>query len=525
MNMNRSYLRVAIIAIVVMVGTTSAAYAAQLYISGTVLYENNSACNEPSVTIINQVTDESWGVEKNASSNYYWRTIDSNNITIGVTLRFKSMSPDESQSRTTDHIVTQEELDNDTLVHNIKLTDTKPPKIHSVVLTPTVVGPNGSISVAVVATDGAGVAKVTANNTELALVNDTWEGTITAESTSDTYGVTVVATDMYDNVGEHNTETYEVDATAPEINSVELNPTVIAPNGSIIVTVNATDGTGVVSVTANDNELTLVDGTWKGMITAESTSGVHNVTVVATDMYDNVGEHNTETYEVDATAPEINSVELNPTVIAPNRSIIVTVNATDSESDVANVTANGVILDLVNGTWEGAITAESAVGVHNVTVVATDAAGNEDVDNSKTYEVDATPPEINSVELDLTDVASTGLITVTVNATDASGVANVTANGVTLDLVNDTWGGTITAESNAGTYNVTVVATDMVGNEAVDNKTTYTVEEPTETILPEINSVELDLTDVASTGLITVTVNATDASGVANVTANGVTLD
>ncbi|MEA1895801.1 MAG: cohesin domain-containing protein, partial [Euryarchaeota archaeon] len=69
---------------------------------------------------------------------------------------------------------------------------------------------------------------------------------------------------------------------------------------------------------------------------------------------------------------------------------------------------------------------------------------------------------------------------------------------------------TITAESNAGTYNVTVVATDMVGNEAVDNKTTYTVEEPTETIL-HIGDVTVSL---GRSETVPITVfNVTDMSG------------
>nr|QNO48523.1 hypothetical protein NKHFGJIK_00001 [Methanosarcinales archaeon ANME-2c ERB4] len=99
---------------------------------------------------------------------------------------------------------------------------------------------------------------------------------------------------------------------------------------------------------------------------------------------------------------------------------------------------------------------------------------------------------ITSVLLDPTEVAPNGLITVTVDVTDKSGIASVTADGTPLaDVGNDQWEGNITAAGTPGTYNVTVVATDDSenANNVTDDSAVYTV--------PEEPSVIISIEDVA----------------------------
>jgi hypothetical protein len=152
MNINRSYLRGAIIAIVVMIGTISAAYAAptaSFVVSGVVLYGNGSECNNSTVNIANLNTSGTWVAATNGSSNYYQLVLDSGNVSANDTLQFNAMNLDESQSSVTEHVVTQAELDNGGFVHNITLSepgDTTPPVINSVALNLTEVAPNGTIS-------------------------------------------------------------------------------------------------------------------------------------------------------------------------------------------------------------------------------------------------------------------------------------------------------------------------------------------------------------------------------------------
>ena len=82
---------------------------------------------------------------------------------------------------------------------------------------------------------------------------------------------------------------------------------------------------------------------------------------------------------------------------------------------------------------------------------------------------DITEPTISLVTLSPTTVVSGGLVTVTVVATDASSIANVTANGTTgtvmlTSMGSDIWQGTITAPGTNGTCTVAVVATDASTN-------------------------------------------------------------
>jgi hypothetical protein len=191
-------------------------------ISGIVLYGNGSECNNSTVNIANLNTSGAWVAETNDSSNYYQMVLDSDNVSVNNTLQFNAISPDESQSSVTEHVVTQDELDNGGFVYNITL----------------------------------GIVSVTANGIPLADAgNDTYEGNITAENASGTYNVTVVATDNSTNSNNvtDDSATYTVptqgDTTPPTIHSVLLDPTVVAPSGLINVTVNVTDASGIVPST------------------------------------------------------------------------------------------------------------------------------------------------------------------------------------------------------------------------------------------------------------------------------------
>jgi len=141
---------------------------------------------------------------------------------------------------------------------------------------------------------------------------------------------------------------------------------------------------------------------------------------------------------------------------------------------------------------------------------------------------DTTAPTITSVTLSPTNAVPGGSVTVTVVATDASGIASVTANGTTGTTTlasqgSNTWQGTITAPTTDGTYTVTVVATDSSANAntATDTSKSFTV--AADATVPTISSVTLSPTSVGPSGSVTVTVVATDASGIASVTANGTT--
>jgi len=175
------------------------------------------------------------------------------------------------------------------------------------------------------------------------------------------------------------------DTTPPTINSVTLDPTVVAVGDPILVTVDATDDVGIASVTADGVGLTKSDDVWTGTIIAEE--GTHFVCVSATDTSDNVGWNNSTSYTttiVDTTDPVVNSVILNRTDVTDGDPIRVTVDATD-DTGVVSVTAEGVALTPLGGNiWDGIIIAATGNDVV-VNVCAMDGADNAGWNNSTSY--------------------------------------------------------------------------------------------------------------------------------------------
>jgi len=287
--------------------------------------------------------------------------------------------------------------------------------------------------------------------------------------------LTVYANDTFGNMNSSKVW-FTIDATSPIINTASLNTTTPYAGEDILVTVNATDDSAVISVVANDVVLVPQGGyIWSGTITA--IAGTHTVNVSATDTAGNIGWNNSTSYTAstqDTIPPFVEMVTLNTTTHDTGEDILVTVNATDNAA-VINVEANGVALVSQDGdVWKGTITAMA--GTHVVNVSATDAAGNVGWNNSTSYTAttqDTIQPVVEMVILNTTTLDTGEDILVTVNATDNVAVISVVANDIALvPQSGDIWSGTITAI--AGTHAVNVSATDTVGNVGWNNSTSYT---------------------------------------------------
>jgi hypothetical protein len=82
-------------------------------VCGCVYYEDGSECNYPHVKITNLNTNEKWDAKTSTTSNYYQLIlVHDTNINATEILQFEVTSPDGSQSNTTSHNVTLEEIDN-----------------------------------------------------------------------------------------------------------------------------------------------------------------------------------------------------------------------------------------------------------------------------------------------------------------------------------------------------------------------------------------------------------------------------
>jgi hypothetical protein len=190
--------------------------------------------------------------------------------------------------------------------------------------------------------------------------------------------------------------------------------------------------------------------------------------------------------------------------------------ATSTESTVTSVEVSddgGVTFDPattfdgLNWTYEYAAAGN---GENTLAVKATDALGAFDSEQV-TVTVDTTPPIIEAVLFDTTLVAAGDSVGVTVSVSDANGVEGVTADGTSLTQdASGNWTGTLTAPTTDGMVAVSVVATDVAGNQASDSAS-YTVD-------ATAPLVTLSAPAESTTGIVEVTGTVTDGVGIESIT-------
>ena len=378
--------------------------------------------------------------------------------------------------------------------------------------------------------DPSATVDVTVNGTTYAATNNgdgTWtlaDDTIAPALADGTYDVSVTATDALGNAGtDGSTNELTVDTTAPIVtvtglttvdNTPQLTGTVNDPAATVDVTVN---GTTYAATNNGDGTWTLADNT----VAPALADGTYDVSVTATDALGNAGtDGSTNELTVDTTAPIVtvtglstvdNTPALTGTVNDPAATVDVTVNGTTYAA-----TNNG------DGTWtlaDNTIAPALADGTYDVAVTATDALGNAGIDASTNeLTVDTTAPIVTVTGL--TTVDNTPALTGTVN--DPAATIDVTVNGTTYAATNNgdgTWtlaDNTIAPALADGTYDVSVTATDALGNAGIDASTNELTVDTTAPIVTVTG-----LTTVDSTPALTGTVN--DPAATVDVTVNGTT--
>ncbi|MBI2425866.1 MAG: putative Ig domain-containing protein [Candidatus Hydrogenedentes bacterium] len=349
-------------------------------------------------------------------------------------------------------------------VNTLATTDTTPN------LSGTINDSSSTVSITV-----AGQTRAAANNG-----NGTWSlaGSTLSALADGTYNVVASATDSAGNVGtDGTTNELRVDTTPPTIG---VNPKSTADNTpSLSGTVN--DTTATIQITVSGQIRAAVNngnGTWTladGALTALA-DGTYNVIATATDSLGNAGaDGSTNELTIDAAGPVItvNAVSTSDRTPALSGSI------NDPSATVSILVAGQTRTATNNGsTWSVADNSLLTLsdGTYNVEATATDAVGNSGTDaTTNELLVDGTAP-VAGVNALLTN-DSTPTLAGTVN--DAGATISVTIGAQTRTATNNgvTWtlnGSQLTALPD-GTYNVSVTATDSVGNSGSDSTTNEVV--------------------------------------------------
>jgi hypothetical protein len=347
-----------------------------------------------------------------------------------------------------------------------------------------VVDPGDSPALSGTVTEPTATVVVTVDGTdEYTATNNgdgTWtlpEGTI-APLSEDTHDVSVTATDAAGNTGSHETT---ITIHVPPVVTVD---TLLTNDSTPTLTGTVSDaGQGdlvglTVLVTVNGHEYAAdVDtaaGTWTfdgDSITSPLADGTYNVSVTATDIGLAEGTDDTvDELTVDTVKPEVGMTDLTTSQTSPE----LTGSVDDPEADVV-VNVNGTDYDATNNgddTWSIAryVIPNLPAGTHDVTVTATDPAGNVSDPAGAELTITTTAP---TVTIDpLTTTNRSPALTGTVGSPDAAVIIRV--NGHNYDATNNgdgTWtleAGTIPALSTT-TYEVQAWAQDEYDNYGLDD--------------------------------------------------------
>ncbi|MBI4440744.1 PGF-pre-PGF domain-containing protein [Candidatus Woesearchaeota archaeon] len=253
-----------------------------------------------------------------------------------------------------------------------------------------------------------------------------------------TYTIDLVANDTVGNRNATRTTFTVVDTSAPLV-------TLLAPvNGSVTgantttFSCNATDVTGLATLALFHNG----QGTFAQNESVSVTGARNNVTVTigvpeaqllwnckATDINGNASFASANfSLITDHSAPRVHSIVLNDDYVSPNGTIVMVVNATDTLTDIANVTANGSLLQASGAIFNRTFNGSSQAGRHVVAVLATDEVGNS-VSNVTTYVVDAISPAISIYLPPRTFFSQDGNVTLLWQVTDD----NISSTNITVD--------------------------------------------------------------------------------------------
>ncbi len=371
-----------------------------------------------------------------------------------------------------------------------------------------------------------GVTYVLGSDAELTNAGDDWTLNLSAIAplADGTYEVTAIATDAAGNpTTDASSNELFIDATGP---AVTVNPLRTMDTTPILTgTFDEADSPGGLSVTVNgvtyvlgtDAELTNVGDDWTLDLSAIAplAEGVYPVTATAIDALGNPGtDASTNELDIDLTPPVVTVDSLTTNDTSPQLT-----GTVDDTTASISVTVDGNVYAATNngdGTWtlaDNSIAPALAEGTYDVAVTATDTIGNPPGTDATTNElvIDLTGPSAPVVD-PLTTTDTTPILTGTFDSAGSAGLS-VAVNGVTYVLgtdaeltnVVDAWTLDLSATTPlaGGTYEVTAIATDAVGNpttDATSNELVIDANNPPVNSVPGGQTMGKDTTLVFSSG-------------------------
>lgn len=298
-------------------------------------------------------------------------------------------------------------------------------------------------------------------------------------------------------------EVTDYDTTPPTISSVEKN-TAAVTNGSVTITVNATDTSGIAGYSING---TTYETTNQFVLQANG-----KYTVYVKDGVGNVANTQVTIDNIDKVSPSVTvtSSKTTPT----NKSVTLTAAATEKYTSGYNTGLGSSVAYNWQSTGNGSKTySASANGTY--TVVVTDAAGNQAESTYTVDNIDTVKPVITAVTPSTTAWSNRDVV-ITVTATDSQSSGYAKEKGVAYSIDGTTYGST-NAFSVTGNGTYTLYAKDKAGNISTKNITVSNIDKT----LPTITSFTADTTDWTN-GTVTLTVSATDdESGVSGYSFDG----
>ncbi|PJI47424.1 MAG: hypothetical protein CTR55_19790 [Pseudomonas sp.] len=339
--------------------------------------------------------------------------------------------------------------------------------------------------------------------------NGDWSVTPTQPLPEGNNDITVIATDPAGNQSEPTVISVVIDTTPPTAPEAHLDPDSDSGIKGDDITndtkptidgktepgaeVTVTFPTGEVATTTAD-----ANGDWHVTPTQPLPEGNNDITIIATDPAGNQSEPTVISVVIDTQAPDAPDAWLDPASDSGTKGDNITNDTkptidgqTEPGADVTVTFPTGEVINTKaddEGNWHVTPTQPLPEGSNDITVIATDPAGNQSEPTTVNVVIDTTPPDADKLAITgvLDDV---GLITGNIE------------NGGTTDDSHPTISGTGTAGDLVTVYTKDTTGNHPIGSTVVgeDGKWSLTPELPINVGLNELTAVETDVAGNATT--------------------------